>query len=340
MRAPPSGRRAGRGSARRRPGARAPRRRPTSVWRSAISTAPSYHPRGHGRPPQAAHDHRPARQRVRPPARCALTARPMDELVLTVLSQNTNDRNRDVAYFRLRERFPSWEAVREAPVEEIEDAIRPGGPGPDQGRADQADPRGDRRRRPALARGRPARRGARLPVRAARAWGARPPRACCCSRSGAPTSPVDTHVYRVGADSGCGRRRPRWTRPTTSWRGSSATTASTPTRSHVLLIRHGRRTCVGAGAALPRVPAAADVPEGRRRLAAHERQPRAARAAAALLLAVPFLIGIAVLKGLTVEIDTFHGSDAASTSCRRSCSSASGSTSPTTRPPRPRCSTW
>ena len=29
-----------------------------------------------------------------------------------------------------------------------------------------------------------------------------------------------------------------------------------------------------------------------------------------LLLAVPFLVGIAVLKGLTVEIDTFHGSDA------------------------------
>jgi hypothetical protein len=29
-----------------------------------------------------------------------------------------------------------------------------------------------------------------------------------------------------------------------------------------------------------------------------------------LLLALPFLIGIAVLKGLTVEIDTFHGSDA------------------------------
>jgi Dolichyl-phosphate-mannose-protein mannosyltransferase len=29
-----------------------------------------------------------------------------------------------------------------------------------------------------------------------------------------------------------------------------------------------------------------------------------------LLLAVPFLIGIAVLQGLTVEIDTFHGSDA------------------------------
>jgi endonuclease-3 len=49
------------------------------------------------------------------------------ELVLTVLSQSTNDRNRDVAFLRLRDRFPSWDAVRHAPVEEIEEAIRPGG---------------------------------------------------------------------------------------------------------------------------------------------------------------------------------------------------------------------
>ena len=49
------------------------------------------------------------------------------ELVLTVLSQSTNDRNRDAAYLCLRERFPSWEAVRDAPVEEIEEAIQPGG---------------------------------------------------------------------------------------------------------------------------------------------------------------------------------------------------------------------
>jgi endonuclease-3 len=53
--------------------------------------------------------------------------RPLDELVLTVLSQSTNDRNRDVAFLRLRERLPSWDAVRDAPVEEIEEAIRPGG---------------------------------------------------------------------------------------------------------------------------------------------------------------------------------------------------------------------
>lgn len=52
---------------------------------------------------------------------------PLDELVLTVLSQSTNDRNRDIAYERLRERFASWEAVMEAPNEEVEEAIRPGG---------------------------------------------------------------------------------------------------------------------------------------------------------------------------------------------------------------------
>jgi endonuclease-3 len=51
----------------------------------------------------------------------------LDELILTVLSQSTNDRNRDVAFMRLRERFPSWEAVRDAPNEDVEAAIRPGG---------------------------------------------------------------------------------------------------------------------------------------------------------------------------------------------------------------------
>ena len=52
---------------------------------------------------------------------------PIAELVLTVLSQSTNDRNRDVAYLRLRERLPTWEQVADAPVAEVEEAIRPGG---------------------------------------------------------------------------------------------------------------------------------------------------------------------------------------------------------------------
>jgi endonuclease III len=52
---------------------------------------------------------------------------PIAELILTVLSQSTNDRNRDVAFLALRERFPTWTVMRDAPVDEIEEAIRPGG---------------------------------------------------------------------------------------------------------------------------------------------------------------------------------------------------------------------
>ncbi|MGH2926125.1 MAG: endonuclease III domain-containing protein [Solirubrobacterales bacterium] len=52
---------------------------------------------------------------------------PIAELVRTVLSQNTSDRNRDVAYERLTGRFGDWEAVRDAPRAEVVEAIRPGG---------------------------------------------------------------------------------------------------------------------------------------------------------------------------------------------------------------------
>lgn len=52
---------------------------------------------------------------------------PLSNLILTVLSQNTNDKNRDQAYNRLKERFPTWEQVMGADVKQIEEAIRPGG---------------------------------------------------------------------------------------------------------------------------------------------------------------------------------------------------------------------
>ncbi len=52
---------------------------------------------------------------------------PLDELMLTILSQSTSDTNRDRAYAALRERFPTWEGVREAPRSEIEEAIRSAG---------------------------------------------------------------------------------------------------------------------------------------------------------------------------------------------------------------------
>ena len=52
---------------------------------------------------------------------------PLDELINTILSQNTNDRNRDVAYANLRDRYATWEQVRDAPLNEVLDAIRPAG---------------------------------------------------------------------------------------------------------------------------------------------------------------------------------------------------------------------
>lgn len=51
----------------------------------------------------------------------------LSALILTILSQATTDENRDVAYGRLRRRFPTWEKVLAADVDEIEEAIRPGG---------------------------------------------------------------------------------------------------------------------------------------------------------------------------------------------------------------------
>jgi endonuclease-3 len=52
---------------------------------------------------------------------------PLESLVVTILSQNTNDVNRDRAYRSLRQRFPSWQALHDAPSREIAQAIRVGG---------------------------------------------------------------------------------------------------------------------------------------------------------------------------------------------------------------------
>ena len=52
---------------------------------------------------------------------------PLSELIFTILSQNTSDVNRDQAWRRLKERFPTWESVLAADAAEIAEAIRPGG---------------------------------------------------------------------------------------------------------------------------------------------------------------------------------------------------------------------
>lgn len=51
----------------------------------------------------------------------------LDELVSTILSQNTSDTNRDKGFFALKDAFPNWEAVRDADVNAVIEAIRPAG---------------------------------------------------------------------------------------------------------------------------------------------------------------------------------------------------------------------
>lgn len=125
---------------------------------------------------------------------------PLDELVSTILSQNTNDNNRDRAFLALRRRFPTWEAVRDAPPEQVIEAIRPAG------LANQKGPRIQEVLRQITAQ-----RGkldldflADLPVEQASAWlqsfkGVGPKTAAIVLQFslGKPAFPVDTHIYRV-----------------------------------------------------------------------------------------------------------------------------------------------
>ena len=61
------------------------------------------------------------------PDLCAHETDPVRNLVLTILSQNTTDANRDRAFDRLIKRFPALPALASARPSEVEEAIRVGG---------------------------------------------------------------------------------------------------------------------------------------------------------------------------------------------------------------------
>jgi len=191
---------------------------------------------------------------------------PVDELVLTVLSQNTNDRNRDVAYFRLRERFPSWDAVAEAPVEEVEDAIRPGGLAPTKSvRIKQILEAIGEDDLSWLA---------DAPLAQARAYlcalpgVGRKTAACVLLFSfGRPDVPVDTHVYRVGGRLGLWPEKAPLEKAHDELARLCGDDGEFAYEAHVLLIRHGRRTCVARAPRCAECPLRRMCPEGRRRLA-------------------------------------------------------------------------
>jgi endonuclease-3 len=169
---------------------------------------------------------------------------PLGELVLTVLSQSTSDRNRDVAYLRLRERLPSWEAVRDAPLEEVEDAIRPGG------LFRRKAPRIQELLRAAGEGGRDPALGwlGEAPLDEARAFltdlpgVGRKTAACVLLFSFARRDvPVDTHVARVGTRLGLLREGASFAEHHDTM--LALTPRGAEWELHVNLLRHGRRTC-------------------------------------------------------------------------------------------------
>jgi endonuclease-3 len=125
---------------------------------------------------------------------------PVDELVSTILSQNTNDNNRDRAFAALKEAFPTWELVRDAPTDKLIEAIRPAGLANQKGPRIQETLRSITYQRGSL----DLNFLAELSTMEAREWlmqfkGVGPKTAAIVLlfSFGKPAFPVDTHIYRV-----------------------------------------------------------------------------------------------------------------------------------------------
>jgi len=168
----------------------------------------------------------------------------MDELVSTILSQNTNDTNRDRAFVALRERFPTWEAVRDADEQDVIDAIRPAG------LANQKGPRIQN-----ILREITAERGdldlsflADYTVGEATEWlvrfkGVGPKTAAIVIQFslGKPAFPVDTHIYRVSGR--IGLRPEKMNADKAHGHLSSLFPPDTYYPVHLNIIRLGREIC-------------------------------------------------------------------------------------------------
>jgi len=166
---------------------------------------------------------------------------PLEELVLTVLSQHTSDTNRDRAYADLRRRFADWDEVADAPLPALARAIRRGGLGPTKAVRIRAMLRGIRDG------------GVPLDDRAFTTmtdqglWdtlvalpGVGPKTAACVLLFSLdrPFFPVDTHVHRVAKRLGLVPARADAVATQASFQQSVADDEMYPL--HMNLIRHGR----------------------------------------------------------------------------------------------------
>jgi endonuclease-3 len=169
---------------------------------------------------------------------------PVDELVSTILSQNTNDLNRDRAFNALQNNFPTWEAVRDAKTKDVIAAIRPAG------LANQKGPRIQK-----VLRSITEERGnldlsflKAMPLEEARRWltkfnGVGPKTAAIvlCFSLNRPAFPVDTHIYRVTGR--IGLRPEKMTVEQAHPYLESLLPPETYYAAHLNLIRLGREIC-------------------------------------------------------------------------------------------------
>jgi len=166
---------------------------------------------------------------------------PVHELVKKILYHNTSDTNRDAAYERLRERFDTWEEVRDAPVSEVTEAIRAGGLSVTKAPRIQGALRscGDPIDLSWL---RDAPRDEALDFLTSLPGVGRKTAACVLLFSfGLPEIPVDTHVYRVGGRLGLIRDRASFDQA-----HDEILRVIDPEDAyelHINLIRHGRAVC-------------------------------------------------------------------------------------------------
>ena len=169
---------------------------------------------------------------------------PLDELVLTILSQNTNDRNRDIAYARLRSRFASWDEVADAPLADVEEAIRPGGISKVKSKRIKEILQSLRSHQNGLSLDwlEDASRERAFEFLEALPGVGRKTAACVLLFSyDRPELPVDTHVYRV--TSRLGLIRPKASFGEAHDRVRELVEPADTYEIHVNLLRHGRRLC-------------------------------------------------------------------------------------------------
>lgn len=169
---------------------------------------------------------------------------PLDELILTILSQNTSDRNSGRAYRLLRAKYATWEQVMDAPTSELYEVIKPAGLGNIKA------PRIQNTLRAILAR-----RGELnldflegLPLGEGKRWltslaGVGPKTAACVLlfALGMPALPVDTHVHRVARR--LGLIGPKVGADQAHELLEAALPAEAIYPFHVDMIQHGRLVC-------------------------------------------------------------------------------------------------